>query len=61
MRSLVISPLIRQMYGFRMNQLIGASKAMKILWNNALEHGTASSLIAKGSPVYALEIGLRWD
>jgi hypothetical protein len=34
---------------------------MKILWNNVLEHGTASSVIAKGSPVYALEIGLRWE
>jgi hypothetical protein len=34
---------------------------MKIVWNNVLEHGTASSVIAKGSPVYALEIGLRWE
>jgi hypothetical protein len=33
---------------------------MKVLWNNALERGTASSVIAKGSPVYAVEIGLRW-
>ncbi|MFT6372858.1 MAG: hypothetical protein ACJAZT_001612 [Gammaproteobacteria bacterium] len=34
---------------------------LMILWNNVLEHGTASSDIAKGSPVYALEIGLRWE
>jgi hypothetical protein len=34
---------------------------MKIVWNNALERGTASSVIAKGSPDYALEIGLRWE
>jgi hypothetical protein len=34
---------------------------MKILWNNVLERGTASSVIAKGSPVYAREIGLRWE
>jgi hypothetical protein len=34
---------------------------MKILWNSVLEHATASSVIAKRSPVYELEIGLKWD
>jgi hypothetical protein len=34
---------------------------MKILWSNVVEHGIASSVIAKGSPVYVLEIGLKWE
>jgi hypothetical protein len=33
---------------------------MKILWSNVVEHGTALSVIAKGSQVYAPEIGLKW-
>jgi hypothetical protein len=34
---------------------------MKILWSNVVEHGIALSVIAKGSSVYALEIGLKWE
>jgi hypothetical protein len=34
---------------------------MKILWSNVVEHGIASSVIAKGLPVYVLEIGLKWE
>jgi hypothetical protein len=34
---------------------------MKISWSNVVEHGTALSVITKGSQVYAPEIGLKWE
>jgi hypothetical protein len=34
---------------------------MTILWSNVVEHGTALSVIAKGSQVCVPENGLKWE
>jgi hypothetical protein len=39
----------------------GHEEIVKKSWSNVVEHGIASSVIAKGSPVYVLEIGLKWE
>ena len=39
----------------------GHEEIVKKSWSNVVEHGTASSVIAKGSPVYTPEIGLKWE
>jgi hypothetical protein len=39
----------------------GHEEIMKKSWSNVVEHGIALSAIAKGLPVYVLEIGLKWE